>query len=87
MAISTLNYWTHKNDFWSMVSSQDGCSQPIKDLWQSNTTHPQVRARLCVAWSPVHSFALSKPRKRCGEQGAPAFHLMGTQYEEYATLL
>ncbi len=39
-----------------MVSAQDGCSQPIKDLWQSNATHPQ---------------------------GAPAFHLMGTQYEEY----
>ena len=53
---SSLNYWTHKNDFWSTVSAQDGCSQPIKDLWQSNATHPH---------------------------GAPAFHLMGTQYEEY----
>ena len=37
---STLNYWTHKNDFWTMISAQDSCSQPITDLWQSNVTHP-----------------------------------------------
>ena len=36
--LSTLNYWSHKNDFWTEVSDQNGCGSQIKDLWQSNAT-------------------------------------------------
>ena len=36
--LSTLNYWSHKNDFWTEVSDQNGCGSVIKDLWQSNAT-------------------------------------------------
>jgi arylsulfatase I/J len=33
---TTLNYFTHKNDFWNMQSDQDACQQPVVDLWQAN---------------------------------------------------
>ena len=37
--MSALNYWSHKNDFWTMVSDQSGCPGPnIVDLWQANSS-------------------------------------------------
>jgi hypothetical protein len=54
--MSTLNYWSHKNDFWTMVSDQSGCADTVVDLWQANASAPA---------------------------GSPAFHLVGTKYEEY----
>ena len=48
--MSSLNYWSHKNDFWSMVSDKSGCSGPdVIDLWQANTSAAGVAWHLVGA--------------------------------------
>ena len=48
--MSSLNYWSHKNDFWTMVSDQSGCAGPdIVDLWQANASAAGVAWHLVGA--------------------------------------